>query len=485
MQRSIRWYDYITMNIFWLGLSTVSDTMTPLIVPLLVQQFVGSAGQGTFLGTLRLWTMMCALLVQALMGMVSDHSGLPWGRRRPFIFLGGVIDLVLIAVIGFSAGLEGMTGYWFLFFMLILLSTASNTAQGAQNGLIPDLVPLPQRGRFSSIKAILEVPLPLILVAFTVGKMVSAGNMWGGILVVLGVVAVCIILTMLVPEKKHIPESKLDWEPFLRLLLMTGLFTVIILGIGYLVNLAGGIFKSISSPLTLAIIMGVIGLTGMAIAVGLGVWTSVRLSIGSEQKKNSSFTWWVVNRLAFLVGANNLAGFTVYFLQGRLGYVHEKAAGPAATLTMFVGIFILFSALVSGWLVDRYGRKRMILISGLVAAFGTLIAIISPSLTLIYVGGCFIGAAIGLFFTANWALGTEIVPKEKAGQYLGIANLAGAGAGAIGAYIGGPLADYMTRLVPSQPGLGYIMLFSIYGTLFLLSIIALLGVHDKIALEKS
>ncbi len=483
MQRSIRWYDYITMNIFWLGLSTVSSTMTPLVVPLLVQQFVGQAGQGTFLGTLRLWTMMVALLVQALMGMVSDHSDLRWGRRRPFILAGGLIDLVLIALIGFSAGLSGMTGYWFLFFMLVLLSISSNTAQGAQQGLIPDIVPQTQRGRFSSIKAILEVPLPLILVAFTVGKMISAGNMWGGISVTMGVVAVCVVLTMFVPEKKFVPETSLDWKPFARLLLMTGLFTVIILGMGKFVNFAGSLFQSISSPVTLAIVTGAAGLIGMAITVGLGVWMSVRLSIGKEHQQYPSFTWWVVNRLAFLVGSTNLAGFTVYFLQGRLGYVHEKAAGPAATLTMFVGIFILVSALVSGWLVDRFGRKPMLLISGLVAAFGTLVALLSPSLTLIYVGGCFIGAAIGLFFTASWALGTGIVPMEKAGQYLGIANLAGAGAGAIGAYIGGPLADYITRLVPSQPGLGYVMLFSIYGTLFLLSIVALLGVHDKITSE--
>jgi MFS family permease len=74
-----------------------------------------------------------------------------------------------------------------------------------------------------------------------------------------------------------------------------------------------------------------------------------------------------------------------------------------------------------------------------------------------------------LFYSASWALGTEIVPQDQAGRYLGISNLAGAGAGAIGAYIGGPIADHV----------GYVLLFAIYGGLFLLSVLALKGVREK------
>jgi MFS family permease len=99
-------------------------------------------------------------------------------------------------------------------------------------------------------------------------------------------------------------------------------------------------------------------------------------------------------------------------------------------------------------------------------------------LTVIYIGGLFIGAATGLFYTANWALGTELVPQGEAGRYLGISNLAGAGAGAVGAYIGGPIADFLTARVPSVPGLGYTLLFAIYGVLFLLSIVALAKVRE-------
>ena len=90
-----------------------------------------------------------------------------------------------------------------------------------------------------------------------------------------------------------------------------------------------------------------------------------------------------------------------------------------------------------------------------------------------YVGGVIIGIATGLFFTSNWALGTELVPPTESGRYLGVSNLAGAGAGAVGAYIGGPIADYFTRTYPESPGIGYVLLFSIFGMLFIFSIFAI------------
>jgi len=379
--KKLRWFDYITINIYWLGLTTLSQTITPLVFPLLVQKFVGEAGKGTFFGTLRLWTLMAALLLQALMGTLSDRSTLRWGRRRPFIFLGTLVGLVFIAAIGFSASLEGMTGYWFLFAMAILLQASSNTAHGAVQGLIPDLVPENQRGRFSGVKAVFEIPVPVILVAFLVGPLIAAGNMWGGILVAMSILTLTMLITMLVREEPLKESPPLDWMPFLRLLLMTGLFTAIILGMREVVKGVGRLMEGVSSTTVLVVTMGAVGLAAMAIAVTLGVWASVRTSIGRAARSNPSFTWWVVNRLAFLVGTTNLSGFAVYFLQGRLGYAEEQAAAPASQLMMVVGLFILVSALPSGWLSDKFGHKRLVAISGVVATLGTLILLVAPCLT--------------------------------------------------------------------------------------------------------
>jgi MFS family permease len=92
------------------------------------------------------------------------------------------------------------------------------------------------------------------------------------------------------------------------------------------------------------------------------------------------------------------------------------------------------------------------------------------------VAGSIIGLATGLFMTANWALGTDLIPRGEAGHYLGISNLAGAGAGIVGSGIGGLVADAINHY---YMGLGYFAIFAAYAVLFALSSVALLWVGES------
>ncbi len=486
MTRAPRWYDIITTNIFYLGLATLTQTFVPLVLPLLVQQFVGETRQGAYFGRMRLWALMVALLAQALMGMLSDRSTLRWGRRRPFIFGGALMDLLVLAAIGFTAQMNGMAGYRVLFVLYVLLQLFSNTAHSAQQGFIPDLVPEDQRGRFSGIKALFEVPVPVVLVSFTIARLIGAGHMWGGLLVLMAVIFLTMLLAMFVPEPPlRVPSPPLDWQPFLRLLLMTGFFTALILLLREAVTWGERRLVGVESVFVLVVVMGMLGFTAMSVAVVVGVGGGVRLSIGAEKTRLlSAFVWWVISRLAFLVSVTNLGGFVLYFLQGRLGITRESAAKPASQMMMLVGVFILLSALPAGWLVDRIGRKKVVAWSGLIAAMGTAIVLFATNLTLVFIGASIIGVATGVFYTASWALGTGLVPEDEAGRYLGISNLAGAGAGAVGAYIGGPVADFFTRHAAEIPGLGYVVIFAIYGLMFLLSTLLLAKVQEPATQEK-
>ena len=58
-----------------------------------------------------------------------------------------------------------------------------------------------------------------------------------------------------------------------------------------------------------------------------------------------------------------------------------------------------------------------------------------------------IGAATGIFLSVNWALATDLIPTQEAGKYLGLSNLATAGAGAT-ARLAGPLIDGVNALRP-------------------------------------
>lgn len=480
LKTSPRWTDHLLININWLGLSSIIQSTTPLITPLLVEQFVGQTSKAGAFGTIRLWSLMVALLVQALAGLLSDQCTSRWGRRRPFILAGSLASMLVLILIGMSAQLTGETGFWTLFALVILLNVASNNTQAAQQALIPDLVPPEQRGIASGVKVIFETPLPVILVSLSVAPLISHGNLWGGILIVLAVVFLCALLTMKIHETPiDKPEHPADWKSFFRLVLMAGAFMVGILAAGWLV-------RQIDARLILGqdgdqymALLGGAGLLAMLLAAGLGVWLSIRIAIGREGKIAPGFTFWVINRLAFLIGITNIASFAVYFLQARIGYQHEQAAQPASYLAVVVGAAILLAALPGGWLTQRLGSRRMAALGGFLAFLGTLLCLVVPNINWIFAGGFFIGLGAGLFYPANWALGVSIVPKEHAGLYMGISNLAGAGAGAIGAYIGGPIADSVTHHIATPVGAGYVVLFAIYGIAFLLSSFALIGIRKK------
>ncbi len=478
MKRNPHWYDALSISSAYLGTTTVIQTMTPLVLPLLVQRFVGEARKGTGFGTIRLWALMAALLVQALTGMLSDRCTLRWGRRRPFILIGMLTNLASLAAVVWTATLEGMTGYWAIFIFYMLFQITVNTILGPLHGLIPDLVPETKRGVFSAVKSLFEVSIPIILVSFVVAPRIAVGDVGGGLLIGAVALMATTIPTLLVREAPLSTAPPINWQPFLRLLLMTAAFTAILLIVGAGVDVIGRGLAHTASMTGSLLGMGFAGLVAMLTAVAVGVWVSVHISLGrfSEPEtitRQRNFIWWVVNRLAFFVGINNISGFAVYYIQGRLGIPNEQAAEPAGHLMLVVGIFILLSALASGWLADRVGRKRMVAISGIIAVTGTTIVLATQSMSVIYLGGSCIGIATGLFYTSNWALGTDLIPLSEAGRYLGLANLAGAGAGAVGAYIGGPVADYFTAHLPQLPGIGYVVLFVIYDLLFGFSVLAL------------
>jgi MFS family permease len=462
--KRMRWYDYITYNIYWLGLNMSSGSLTPIILPVLVAQFVGEAVKGTYLGVLRSAGLIVAILVQPAAGLLSDRSTLRWGRRRPFIFVGAILSIVFLALIGLSGT------YWLLFAAVLLIQFASNIAHGALQGIIPDLVPADQRGRASGVKAMMEL-LPVVLVAFTTGKMVGNGNVGGAILVIMAFFLVTMLITMFTVREEPLKDKVTTpvGPPLLRIVLLTAIFTVVTTVFGGLVAFVGRLLSGRGTMQLVAV--AIAGLVAMAGAIVIGVWWSARVGVGEGARKYPSFTWWVINRLLYLAAVGSIQGFALYFLQDVLNV--PNAAKATANLMMVVGISTLLSALPSGWLSDRFGRKPLVILSGIVAALGTFLLFFAQSMAMVMVCGIIIGLSVGIFMTVNWALGTDLAPAAEAGLYLGVSNLAGAGAGVVGAGIGGPMADFFNA---SQRGLGYLVIFAIYGALFVLSSVTLLKV---------
>ena len=475
--KRLRWYDFVTLNLFWFGLNVRNTAIGSIFMPYLVDIFAPEAIKNTALGALRTAGLVIAMLVQPAAGLLSDRSTARFGRRRPYITVGVLFDLLFLAAIALS------WNYASLLVAILLIQFSSNLSHGPLQALITDLVPEEQRGRASAVKAIFEL-LPLVLVGFTIAKLVGGGQLNWAIFAtgatLLGVMLLTVFLVREQPltEKPNTPF----WPPMLRVLgMLAGI------GLGALTGLVGGAVLGGLSGLVAYLFggwdafwmvgVGVGGVTAMAVAVVAGVWAGALATLGRDAHKRSAFTWWVVNRLLFLAAVTSIQGFAPYFLMYAFQISREAAADMTGNLIMMVGIFTMLTALPGGWLGDRLGHRRLVGLSGLVAAVGGALllgTIWAPNLGLIYVAGAILGLATGLFMTTNWALGTDLVPSAEAGRYLGISNLAGAGAGMIGTGIGGPVADFLNGY---QPGLGYFAIFAGYALLFALSTVSLRGIR--------
>lgn len=488
--KHLRWYDHISINLFWLGLNIRNTAIGNVFMPYLVALFVQSEIRNTALGSLRTAGLIIAMLVQPVFGLLSDRCTSRFGRRRPFIFVGVILDLILLAAIGLA------WNYTSLFAILLFQQFAANISHGALQGLIPDLVPEKERGRASAVKSILEL-LPLILIAFTIARLVGAGQVNWGLIATGALILVSMLLTMLLVKEQPLREKPTTafWKPMVRVIgmlmgiLAGGLAGILVGGLaGFLIYFVRfGNFSRLGWPLQLdpnltwSVAIG--GGLAMLVAVVVGVWMGALSTLGQDARRHSSFTWWVVNRLLFLAAITSIQAFAPYFLMYAFKIDIAQATVQNSNLMMVVGILTLLTALPAGWLSDRLGRKSIIGLSGILSIAGTgilLTTIWLPNLALIYVAGAILGTAAGLFMTANWALGTELAPAAEAGRYLGISNLAGAGAGMIGTGLGGPVADYLNGVTP---GLGYFTIFACYGVLFLFSVVSLGGIQQTRLIE--
>jgi MFS family permease len=484
-ERNLRWYEHITLNAYWLGLNIASGTITPVLLPYLVLLFMPEEQKNTYLANVRVVGLAVAMLIQPLGGMLSDRNTSRFGRRRPYIFGGALGNVIFLLLLGAAPLFVGSTlddyfqptfgfttAYAILLGGIVLLQISSNFSQGAMQALIPDVVPEKQRGRSSGVKAVLEL-LPVFLVIF-IGPLVDRGQIW----LVVAIVAAGYLLTMgvtvLTARETPIGVKPTDGvtSRFLRLLALTTIFVGVTRLALWFVRASGNALTNLGSePGVQILLVGLAGVAAMAGSIFIGVYFGAWIGIGKEARQHTSFIWWVINRLLFLAAVGSIQGFAQFFLRDVI-----KVPNPATVTTILLAVVALFlipSAIFGGNLADKIGRKRLVMAAGLIAAAGTLLLLFSRDIPLVIISGCIIGLGTGTFMASNWALGTDLVPPQEAGRYLGISNLAGAGAGIVGAGIGGPMADFFNLI---EPGLGYLVIFAIYGLLFLISALTLVKV---------
>jgi MFS family permease len=189
----------------------------------------------------------------------------------------------------------------------------------------------------------------------------------------------------------------------------------------------------------------------------------------------------LVSRFLVLAGVYAVQSFTLYYVRDWLGL--PRPSEVTGNLMATIGLALTALVFPAGWLSDRIGRKALNVAAGSLAALGILLLIFAQNLLDLYLFGGLIGAATGVFLSVNWAWATDLIPGDEAGKYLGLSNLATAGAGAF-SRLTGPLIDAVNALRPGTD-LGYPVTFALAslltlaGALWMLRIKAQPPVHPE------
>src|SRR3954451_13198027 len=113
----------------------------------------------------------------------------------------------------------------------------------------------------------------------------------------------------------------------------------------------------------------------------------------------------------FLFGFDSAnIGSALVFLPFKLGPVGTGIVVAGASLGSFVG------ALAAGPLVDRFGRKSLLLVDSGLFALGSLVSAFAPEATTLVIGRLLIGLAIGADSAIATAYIAEFAPKSRRGS---------------------------------------------------------------------
>ena len=376
--------DYVKVTILGLAISALWSSLGSIIIPLRVLDVAGESRKNTYLGMLTFSGLVLAIIVQPLAGSFSDNTRSALGRRRPFILGGMIAVIVLLPVLGMAGS------YASLILAYCLLQIASNAAHGPWQGLMPDLIPPGRRGRTSGIKGLLEV-LGTVAGVQLVGFFLSdrfAGPSTSGIWLALGVIALIILAVTLVTvlTVKERPWGKAAYPGFRAVL-----------------------------------------------------YNTFRI----DYKANPGFVPFLVSRFLFLMPLVVLRTFGLYMLRDYIGVPDPVAT--VADLTVVVGIGSIVLVYPAGRLSDRIGRRAIVTASGVLGVVGIIFIYAGHSYGAVMAGGALLGIANGAFMSANWAMATDLVTEGSEARYLGLTNLATAGASAL-ANLMGPVIDFFNTM---------------------------------------
>lgn len=357
----VGWGFIATYALAYIG--TVLLFLAPLLVSLSlkVNALVGAdraadklsliAGVGAFL----------AMFANPFFGKLSDRTTSPLGMRRPWMIgglLGGSVGILVVAL---APTIGVVLIGW------CIAQVFFNALLAALIAVLPDQVPVAQRGRVSGI---LGICLPIASVSGTFVVQLFSGDVLAMFL------APCAIG-------------------------------------GFLVLLFAATLKDRR--------LG---------AADTSAWTMRELvsSFYVNPRTNPDFSWAFVSRFLFVLAYAFLTTYQVYYLLNKLGSAEGDVPRQLFLATLAMSSLIVAASLAGGWLSDRTGRRKIfVATASLVFGLAMFVIALADSFDGFVAGMALGGLGFGLYMAVDLALVADVLPDPgSAAKDLGVMNIAGA-----------------------------------------------------------
>ena len=412
----LKLHELFDLNIYWLAINLLWGALGIALLPILMIDLVChgneacsdltpivggvTVSKGVAEAIIVNLGALVAILVQPTVAAISDHWSSRIGRRKPFIVVGTLFDMVFLIGLYLAGAWAGVLLFY------VLLQFSSNFAQGPFQGFMPDLVPARQVALASGLMGL------MILLGVGGGAMLVAlfnnvfHNPRGVVFVVMATEFITMVITVVRVRdgRQGIPRGDRSW-----------------------------------------------------LRVGLSAW-------GTDILREHSYMWLLGSRLFLLMTSGSLIAIAFYYMQDSFGLSRSDALNLTFVASALVIVFGAIATVPSGLISRRLGKKRTIYIAALIGFIGMSMLVWSPSPSISLVFVVLVGVGSGAFLAVDWALMTDIIPKAESGRYMGISNVVTGASGAFAAAIGLTIVDVGNHAVRNGAGprLAYLVTASFY-----------------------
>lgn len=416
----MRSWQQATLSLYWFASSAHWTAILITLLPLQAEQIGGSEFKGRTLGTILLLGALVSMLCAPLFGAWSDRIRTRWGRRIPFLVIGTIGDVIGLLALAYISRIPSALLPYIVAFVWIELF--NNLATAPYSALIPDVVPIEQRGAASG----------------WLGLMSMIGSFVGG------------ITGLLLPYIGGITGAYI----LLAVLMMFGM-------LGTVLTVKEPVPPTIQPFRWQTFLRGLI-----------------------EPFRSRDFMWVFLTRFLIVLGTYTVQEFIQFYMKdvvagGADGYPYTFFGtvlahdAPAATsffvITLLAGAIL--SSLAAGWLSDRHGRKLMVYISGALQALVVAVFIFTGSFELTVIMGIVFGLGYGAYQAVDWALASDVLPSEDDyAKDMGVWHVAFTLPQVLATPIAGRLLDHFQQVgrTTGQPNMGYTVILTMALVYFVL-----------------